>query len=50
MPVTTTGQAWNAPPGAYLMGITAVPEFFEPVGYQRAEPPEVGVYIWKPID
>lgn len=40
----------TAPPGGYLMALTAVPKYTFPVGFRQVGAEEVGIYIWKPVD
>ncbi|MEO1067002.1 MAG: hypothetical protein AAFW47_06455 [Pseudomonadota bacterium] len=39
----------TAPPGAYMMAVSWVPDFVEKTGLQKLEPPEFGMYAWRPI-
>lgn len=40
----------NAPGGAYLMAVTKVPKLGFQTGFQLLDPPEVGMYIWQPLE
>ncbi len=40
----------NAPGGAYMMAITKVPKLGFQTGFQLLDPPEVGMYIWQPLE
>ncbi len=40
----------NTPRGAYLMAITPAPKLGHQTGFQLLPPPEVGMYIWQPMD
>ena len=40
----------NAPGGAYMMAITKAPKLGFQTGFQLLDPPEVGMYIWKPLE
>jgi len=40
----------NAPRGAYLMAITKSPKLGFQTGFQLLDPPEVGMYMWQPLE
>lgn len=40
----------NAPGGAYLMAVTKVPKLGFQTGFELLDPPEVGMYIWQPLE
>ena len=40
----------NAPGGAYLMAITKSPRLGLQTGFQLLDPPEVGMYMWQPLE
>ncbi len=40
----------NAPGGAYLMAVTRAPRLGLQTGFQLLDPPEVGMFIWQPLE
>ena len=40
----------NTPGGAYMMAVTKVPKLGLQTGFKLLDPPEVGMYMWQPLE